>query len=206
MRYTSTSRRFRSSRSRTPPTWRDGRYVALDLETTGLNPRSDAIVAWATVPIVDGKIRPAESASSFLRVDRPISPSSTKVHGIRTSDVSDAEPMEHGIRRLADQLADATLVIHGRAVDMPFLRRAMKRSGRYFQPHIIDTADLATQLLEIRITDGHIISLEYAANALNLPVIAPHTALGDALTTAHVFVAAATLLNDRTARRQAGHE
>ena len=59
---------------------------------------------------------------------------------------------------------------------------------------MLDTAALARALGYCTGVNGHEPSLESLARRIHLPVYAPHNALGDALTTAVVFLALATEL------------
>ena len=56
------------------------RFVAVDLETTGLDPRTDAIVALAAIPFVGGQPQPG--LVTLVQPGRPIPPPSTAIHGI----------------------------------------------------------------------------------------------------------------------------
>jgi DNA polymerase III epsilon subunit-like protein len=60
---------------------------------------------------------------------------------------------------------------------------------------ILDTAALAHHCLDLPRHADRMISLEYTASVLGLPVHTPHHALGDAMTTAGVFLALATRLS-----------
>ena len=49
-------------------------FVAIDTETTGLDPGRDAIVALAAIPFVGGHARPEAGYTSLVNPDRPIPP------------------------------------------------------------------------------------------------------------------------------------
>jgi len=70
------------------PWWRE--FIAFDTETTGIDPGSDRIVTAATVRFENGQ--PIDEREWLIKVDVPIPPRSTEVHGI-----TDAHAQTHGI-------------------------------------------------------------------------------------------------------------
>jgi DNA polymerase-3 subunit epsilon len=87
-------------------------------------------------------------------------------------------------------------VVHVAAVERSFLRPALRRQGLRLRGPMIDTSVLGLVWLHER--DGYGppgVSLTELAGALGLPSHHPHDALGDALTTAQVFIAVAMHLD-----------
>ena len=158
------------------------RLIAIDTETTGMSPADGAaLVEVASVALENGEI--AETWSSLVRPGRPIPPDAVRVHGITDAMVADA-PEPHAIAgRLRAACGDLPLVFHNAPFDLPFLRDLMCRSGQppLFNP-VVDTLGLARGLLE-----GGGNSLGALAARFGLPPQPAHRALGDALTTAHLF-------------------
>ena len=174
--------------------WREVDYCAIDLETTGLDLQADEIVAIGTAHIHNGRIAAEEN---FYREVRPTgSPSiqSMRVHGLRASDLNEALPMREIAPNLLSQMSGRVLLAHAAWMERAFLRRLLPASEFRKSKPIIDTAALARAIGYATGGKGHEPSLEYLARRLHLPVYAPHNALGDALTTAVVFLALATEL------------
>lgn len=174
--------------------WRDVDYCAIDLETTGLDLRLDEIVAIGTVQIHNGRIT---AEDNFYREVRPMeSPSvqSMRVHGLRASDLNGALPIKEVAPALASQISGCVLIAHAAWMERAFLRRNLPAADFPKSKSIIDTAALARSLGYATEEKGHEPSLEFLARRLHLPVYAPHNALGDALTTAVLFLALATEL------------
>lgn len=81
------------------------------------------------------------------------------------------------------------------SIERRFITRAFREHFHTFDCPVIDTAVLAAHVLGMPASDsGCVVSLEYAAMALGLPVFTPHHALGDAMTTATLFLALASKL------------
>ena len=169
------------------------RFVAIDLETTGLDPRRDAIVSLAAIPFLDGV--PTAGYVTLVNPGRPIPPESTAVHGLTDGMVRGAPPLEHVLRDAEPVIESAVLVGHNVGFDVAVLSRARRARGLpRVRNHVIDTNRLAASLHP----EWRDLSLEHVADRLGVEVVARHTAEGDALTAGRILVA---LLPELGARR-----
>ena len=165
--------------------------MVIDLETTGLDPRRDHIVSYGAVPIRDGRVRTAESVYGLVRVPGDVPGSSIRFHNLRTQDLDGAPPLADCVATLDALIDDHPVVAHCAWVERSFLRKAFRRSHRRFPRAIVDTAVLAHHVLDLDVDPERVVALEHAATAMGLPVHSPHHALGDAVTTASLFIALA---------------
>jgi DNA polymerase-3 subunit epsilon len=189
------TRRFRVSRPAGADTeWRADTFVVIDLETTGLDPKRDHIVSYGAVPVREGRVKIAESVYGLVQVPGDVPGNSTKFHALRTQDVQDAPPLADCVATLDALIGGHPIVAHCAWIERSFLRRAFRRCYLPFACPIVDTAALAKLFLDVDVGPGGAVSLEYAATALGLPVHSPHHALGDAVTTASLFIALAARL------------
>jgi DNA polymerase III subunit epsilon len=178
--------------------WRDGRYIIVDLETTGLTPGRDEIISFGAVPIEHGRILASEAVYALARPRQSLPPESVRIHGILPSDLEDAPPLGDVIGRLLDVMGGRVLVAHVAWVERRFLERAFRPLGVRLRRPLLDTSAIGRLWLFER--DGHLpnaIALSTLARALRVPTEREHHALGDALTAAQVFLAAATHLDQR---------
>ena len=67
------------------PQFPEGAFVAIDLDTTGLNAGRDAAVAVAVVPFRGGE--PASGYETLVNPGRPIPATSTRIHGITDAEL-----------------------------------------------------------------------------------------------------------------------
>lgn len=168
--------------------WRSAEYLALDFEATGLDLRNDDVVSYGAVPIRSGRIVVGEQQYALVRPTKPVPPESSKFHTIRNQDLAEATTASAAAEQLLSALQGRVLVAHASWVEVGFLRRMFALHGVTFQSPVIDTAALARALdLRPRI-DSHEPHLETLATELKVPVHDPHHALGDAFTTAQVFL------------------
>jgi DNA polymerase-3 subunit epsilon len=158
------------------------RFLAVDLETTGLDPRRDAIVSMAAMPFVDGV--PGAGYVTLVDPGRPIPPESTAVHGLTNSMVRGAPLVERLLRDAETILAADVVVGHNVAFDLAFLARVRRahRLKRLGNP-ALDTRLLAAGLHP----EWRDFTLEHVAARTGVEVVARHTAEGDALTAGRIF-------------------
>jgi DNA polymerase III subunit epsilon len=195
-RLTGAAAAYAASRPPAPSTpWNAAPWCVVDLELSGLNPQRHEIISFAAIQIEGGRIQLGRSVSGLVRPTRPLSESSIRVHGIRAADVEAAPPLEQAIEPLLEAMTGRVLVAHVARIERAFLGTALRGMGvRLYRP-TADTSVIGRLWLAER--DGRAAadrSLEKLAGALGLPAHSRHDALGDALTTAQVFIAAATHL------------
>lgn len=163
-------------------------YTAFDLETTGLDPKGDAIVAIGAVHLLGGRVLKGETFEALLDPGRPIPKASTEVHGLTWEMLKGKPRLEAVLPAFLAFIEETVLVAHNGAFDMAFLRQA----GVERTP-LVDTL-LLSHLLFPDLEDHR---LEALAERFGVPVLGRHTALGDALMTAEVFAKMIPLLRER---------
>jgi DNA polymerase-3 subunit epsilon len=182
---------------RTPPLragWRDTEFCVLDVETTGMDLRRDDIVSYGATIVANGRIHCGRSAYSLVRPERQVSIASLTVHNLRQADLAHAPPIDDVLDDLIALLAHRVLVAHAAWFEQAFLNRALHRRGLALGRAVIDTAALLRACGLSPAASHRESSVEATARQLKLPVHTPHHALGDALTTAEIFLVLATRL------------
>jgi len=176
--------------------WRKAHYCVVDLELSGLDPRHDEIISFAAVPIDAGRVVVGDALYGLCQPTRALPEQSVLIHGIRMVDLADAPPFDEAIRPLINAMAGRVLVVHVAWVERSFLCRAFASQGFRLRSPILDTCELGQLLALLRHQPPAPRALDELARSLNLPVHRQHHALGDALTTAQVFLALATHLEE----------
>lgn len=188
---------IRRYQARFETTWSDGsaveqiRFVVLDSETTGLNPRIDRIVTIGAVAVQDGEILLGDSFEALIQVAE--NTSAVTVHGI-TRDESRAGATEpEALERLLDYLGDAVIVGHHVGHDIAMLDAACDRHwGVRLSNRSLDTMDLTLHLERDGAFAGRSPVRQFTLDALcEMFDVIPHdrhTANGDAFLTAQVFL------------------
>lgn len=152
-------------------------YVALDLETTGLDPERDRIIEIGVVRFQsDGEI---QTWSTLINPGCPIPPRIEQLTGISSTAVSHAPTLPMVLPSLRRFVGDATLIGHNLAFDLSFLRQAdfLTRNPT------VDTFTLAAIVLPRQKS----YALSSLAETLNVRLSTAHRALADAHAAADLF-------------------
>ncbi len=172
-------------------------YTVFDTETTGLNPsQGDEIIQIGATRILNGKLLRAESFEQLVDPERPLAPESAKIHGI-TSEMLRGQPtIDKVLPAFHAFSADTVLIAHNAAFDMRFLQLKEEQTGLRFDHPVIDTLLLSAVVHPNQ--ESH--RLEAIAERLGLTIVGRHTALGDAIVTAEVFLKLIPLLAEKGVR------
>jgi DNA polymerase-3 subunit epsilon len=192
------------------PAWDSVVYWSLDLETGGLDPRKDAILAVGMVPIREGTIRLGRAYCTLVRPDSAggIDPDSVKAHQLVWGEVREAPPIREVLPEIDERLREGVLLLHHRALDLGFLQRAYRECGlRWPRPAVVDTVDLLVRASEQRLRrEPHLprelpaLNLTRVRRQYGLPEYQAHDALTDAIATAELFLVLRKVLGARTLR------
>lgn len=174
---------------------RDLTFVVFDSETTGLDPKTDAVVQLGGVRVVNGKIVEGEEFDTLVNPNRPIPPSSTEVHKISDDMVADAPLFGSVCRHFHQYCENAVIVAHNAPFDMAFLRRETKGADFTYDHPVLDTVHLSAVVFGG--SAEHTLDAICARLNIDIPELVRHSALGDALATAKALVAMIPILEAR---------
>lgn len=155
-------------------------YVALDLETTGVNPKRDKIIEIGAVKVVAGEI--TDTFSSFVNPGRRLEERITELTGIRDEMLSDAPTITEILPEILSFTEGAVLVGHRILFDYSFLKKEAVNHKQNFERNGIDTLKIARKrlpLLESR-------KLEFLCGYFQICHEA-HRALADALAASELY-------------------
>lgn len=154
-------------------------YVALDLETTGLDPDRDQIIEIGMVRFRGDEV--LETYSSLVRADRAIPLKIQQLTGISQDEVDQAPPVRSFHGRILSFVQNYPVVGHTVEQDLAFLNK----QGLSLNNLVIDTFELATILLP----HAERYSLAHLSQVLGLDVSEHHRALADATASKDLFLA-----------------
>ena len=151
--------------------------IALDIETTGLEPHRDAIIEIGAV-CFDGE-RVIGRWQSLINPQRLVPPMITQLTGITNEMVRDAPPIQAVIGEFADFVGDFPVVGHNVSFDLSFLKIHLPFDAN----PVNDTFEIAAVLLPT----APRYSLNALVDRLGLENLNPHRAQEDAEATLGVF-------------------
>ncbi len=164
------------------------RWIALDLETTGLDPERDRIIELGGVAITHGVIDLADSLHRVVADSGKVSADNRLVHGITAAEQYEGASLPEALDALLAWRQGSPLVGFHTRFDVGFIGSALKRLGqreaaRDFARHFIDLAVIAPVVFK----DVPARGLKDWSRALKLPIRKQHRATADALATAHLL-------------------
>lgn len=180
-----------------PPPRLDYRQVpmlAIDLETTGLDPRKDQILSLGWVGLTGDRIQLGEARHRLVRVHGEIPAESAVIHQITDDQAAAGGHLPSALAELLQALAGRVMIAHHARVEQRFLSAACRRLfGVGLLVPTIDTQALARRTLERRHVPykGSDLRLHALGERYNLPRYGAHNALSDALAAAELFLAQA---------------
>jgi Rad3-related DNA helicase/DNA polymerase III epsilon subunit-like protein len=148
-------------------------FVAFDLETTGLSPRSDRIIEVAAVRF-GRDLRVVDRLDVIVDPGVPVPLAVQRLTGLSDADVRGAPSAVEATAQLADFCDGARLVAHGAAFDLAFC--AALAPGAFAGRTVLDTLELARILLPLAASH----SLPLLSPALGIEHLRPHRADSDA--------------------------
>jgi DNA polymerase-3 subunit epsilon len=174
--------------------WREAKIVALDLETTGLNPKQDSILSFGLIELQHNSIHLNSAWHEIVQTKNQIPESSAVIHHITDDDSAAGRPLEELLPKLLERIAGRVILVHYKNIEQNFLDAACRRLyGVPFVIPIIDTLPIALRLMQLRnhtIQPGNLRLFNLRPH-FGLPQYKAHNALYDALATAELFLAMA---------------
>lgn len=168
--------------------------LAVDLETTGLDPTRDHVLSVGFVPVDGGEIVLSGARRVIIAADAEVGQSAT-VHGLTDDDIAAGAALVVAIEAVLRALRGRVLLAHFARIEDTFLTAACERLWSARMPSArVDTLTLQHRLVASAFT-GDVpeggLRLWGARAHFGLPVYRAHDALVDALACAELYLAQA---------------
>ena len=185
----------RASRETSTPTTTlatDLRLLAVDVETTGLNPKSDTLLSIGWVPVDGYAVRLGGAAQRVVRGTGSVGQSAV-FHGITDDDLTGGVEPAEMLTAFAAALEGRVLLAHYAAIETGFLAELSARAGVSLPAYeVVDTMTLQRRVLSL---------LWAAREHFGLPPTRAHDALTDALACGELYLAQVAELQARQPNR-----
>ena len=154
-----------------------GEFIAFDLETTGLDPKSDEIIEIGIARFQNGQI--TAQYQQLVKPSIPIPAEITHLTGIHQEDVEDAPQISEICSELSDFFCDTPVIAHNAQFDVSF----MSKLDMLETNPVIDTFELASIVLP----SAPRYSLSSLTTTMGIKLENAHRALDDAVATGYLY-------------------
>ena len=164
--------------------------IALDTETTGLDPKRDELLSIAAIPIQGNEVMVSKALYLLVRPKGSIDKESIKVHKLRSCDLKEAVEPKEAIERLLYFIQNRPLVGYYLEFDMKILSRYTKELFGFALPNrAIEVSGLYYDYKQKLIPQGFIdLRFDTILEDLRLPRFSHHNALSDAVMSALIYL------------------
>lgn len=177
--------------------------VVLDTETTGLDARVARAVQVGAITIKSGRLDRGRIIDQLIDPTIDIPAETTRVHGISRADVAGKPDFKTFAPELKTFIGDRLLIGHTIGYDLTILQSEHRRAGLAWQPvRALDIRALA------RVASPGLAShsLDHLCEWLGVENARRHSAIGDAIATAEIFLKLVPLLRQKGVRTLAEAE
>lgn len=168
------------------------RFLAVDLETTGLDPVRDAILSIGWVAMEGPCIDLATAEQRLVRATAPVPEQSAVIHRITDRRAATGIELSAALEALFRVLGGRIMVAHHAALEIGFLEQACQQLYGVRPPlPVVDTLRLAEAALRRagQPIPAHGLRLHTLRARYNLPAYRAHDALFDAIAAGELFAA-----------------
>ncbi|WP_111638003.1 3'-5' exonuclease [Marinomonas shanghaiensis] len=182
----------------------DAPLLALDLETTGLDPKEDEIISLGVIPLSNKIIRCQGAQYWMAKPERSLNAESVTIHEITHSELAEAPPLHAILDQILIALTGQVVVVHCVSIERQFLlQAAIKIYGYPLYFPVLDTMDIERQATFKpwwkRFGRRPSLRLDACRQRYKLPRYKAHHALTDALSSAELLQAQISHHMDPTA-------
>jgi len=174
-------------------------FVAMDFETTGLNPDEHEIISIGLVPFDLHRIYLRQTQEWFVQPKRQLTHDSVAIHRITHSQLQSAPDLSEVLGPLLEALNGRIAVVHFRYIERDFLFNAVERlTGEQLMFPMIDTMEIedryhrqafGTRFKQLLRGRKESVRLADSRERYSLPRYQLHSAHIDALATAELLQA-----------------
>jgi DNA polymerase-3 subunit epsilon len=164
--------------------------VSIDCETTSLDPQTADILTIAAVKILGNQVLTSQKLSLKIQPPTPINIDSIPIHHIRNKDIEGAMSLEQALPILLDFIGNRPILGYFVKFDLTLINRFTAQHYGFHLPNKpIELCHVYYKKVNTYYPDAWLDhKFETLANTLNVPIIGRHSALGDAITVALMYL------------------
>ncbi len=164
--------------------------ISLDCETTGLDPKTADVLSIGAVKVQGNKVLTSEKLDLKITAPPSLDGESIKIHRLRHMDLQHKLSAEQAIEELLDFIGNRPILGYYIQFDLALLSRYTKTMHDFYLTNQeVELSSLYYNKVNRFYPDAHLdLRFDTLAQTLGVPIMGRHTALGDAVTTALMYI------------------
>lgn len=190
-------RRFKDRRSQKDGPWahlfetyEGNEVVSLDLETTSLDVNKASILSIGAVRISGKRVKTSDRLDIALKPPADLTAESIKIHKIRAQDLAEGIELREALEQVLEFVGNRPILGYYVKYDIRVLSKYLRQEFGFDLPNkAIELSHVYHDIIKWKHVGGDVdLRFDTIASKLNMPIIQRHTALGDAITVALMYV------------------
>jgi len=182
---------------------KDSQLLAVDFETTGLDPAKDKIISMGFCPLDDGIIRLANCLHIVIKTDQVLKSENVAIHGLTDDVLEQGLSQKQALFKFLELTKGKVIIAHFHNIERTFIQRLAKEIlGKTLPLSFIDSFEFAKQRMQNKQQpiSSESLRLFNLRKQQGLPNYKAHNALEDAISTAELFMTQKAYIDSSTAK------
>lgn len=164
--------------------------VSLDCETTSLDVKKAEILSIGAVRIKGRKVITSDRLDIKLKPPASLSGDSIKIHKLRAQDLVDGIELEDALRQVLEFVGNRPILGYYVNFDVRVLDKFLRPQLGFGLPNkAVELSHVYHDIIKWKHVGGDVdLRFDTIAGKLDIPILERHTALGDAITVALMYV------------------
>lgn len=190
-------RRFKDKRTQRDGAWahlfekyEGEEVVSLDLETTSLDVSKASILSIGAVRISGKRVKTSDRLDIALKPPADLTAESIKIHKIRAQDLAEGIELRDALEQVLEFIGNRPILGYYVNYDIRVLSKFLRQEFGFDLPNkAIELSHVYHDIIKWKHVGGDVdLRFDTIASKLDMPIIQRHTALGDAITVALMYV------------------
>ena len=185
----------------------DVELIAVDFETTGLDPSTDKIISMGFCPISPGAIRLKDCEHLIINAEHQLQSENVAIHGLTDDQLKQGILPQEAFEKFLQITANKVIVAHYHSIEKHFIQRLARQIiARPIPLSIVDTFVIGRRQMKNsqKVILPKMFRLFNLKKEYGLPNYKAHNALEDAISTAELFLAQLSRFEQPTASIKLG--
>ena len=171
-------------------TYKGDEVVSLDCETTSLDVKKGEILSIGAVRIRGRRVITSERLDIKLKPPASLTGDSIKIHKIRASDLADGIDLDDALEQVLAFVGNRPILGYYVNYDIKMLDKFIRPKYGFGLPNkAIELSHVYHDIIKWKSVGGDVdLRFDTISKKLDIPIIQRHTALGDAITVALMYV------------------